>query len=86
MPIIIHHHHHHASSDPVALLQLERQVDLGQVLEAEGRQRLDLGLLLGAQHQLELGDPRGVGADEVLLELIVMVRCWCVVDGVNGVG
>ncbi len=57
------------SSNPVALLQLQRQVDLGQVLEPGAAQRLDLCLLLGLEHQLQLGDPLGVGLDKVLLQL-----------------
>jgi hypothetical protein len=56
-------------SNPVALLQLQRQVDLGQVLEPKAAQRLDLRFLLGLEHQLQLGDPLGVGLDKVLLQL-----------------
>ena len=47
----------HETSNPISLLQLEGQVDLRQVLEAEGAQCLDLRLLLALQHQLQLSHP-----------------------------
>lgn len=59
-------------SNPVALLQLERQVHLAQVLEPETGQRLDLGLGARAHHQLELGHPQRVAAHPVLLELSLL--------------
>ena len=36
--------------DPVPLPQLPRQIHFGDELEAEGRERLDLGLLLRLEH------------------------------------
>ena len=39
-------------SNPVALLQLERQVHLAEVLEPERAQRLDLGLHLAQRMQM----------------------------------
>ena len=59
-------------SDPVPLLQLERQVHVAEVLEAKAAERLDLGLDLGLEHELKLGDPRRVGLDKVLLQLCVV--------------
>lgn len=38
-----------------------------EVLEAKSREGLDLGLLLGLDHQLQLAAPRLVLLDEVLL-------------------
>jgi hypothetical protein len=55
-------------SNPILLLQLKRQVDLGEVLEPEGTEGLYLSLLLGAQHRLQLLHPALILLHEVLLE------------------
>lgn len=52
---------------PISVLQLLRQVGVGEVLEPEGREGLDLRLFLGLDHQLQLAAPRLVLLDEVLL-------------------
>lgn len=58
-----------SNSDPVTLLQFEGQVYLAEVLEAKTAQCLNLSLLLGFQHQLQLLHPLWVALDEVLLQL-----------------
>ncbi len=52
---------------------------LREVLEPERRQRLYLRLYAAGQHQLQLLNPRGVGLDEVLLQLhgcVFVARGW----------
>mmetsp|Transcript_14321 Transcript_14321/g.61383 ORF Transcript_14321/g.61383 Transcript_14321/m.61383 type:complete len:329 (+) Transcript_14321:1382-2368(+) len=59
------------ASDPVPLLQLQRQVHLRQVLEPVRRQRLDLRLGFRLEHDLHLLDPLGVLLDELLLQHVL---------------
>ncbi|POO02482.1 hypothetical protein TorRG33x02_014660 [Trema orientale] len=57
-------------SQPILLLQLQRQVDLRQVLKPERAQRLNFRLLLGLHHQSELLDPTRILLHEILLQQI----------------
>lgn len=54
---------------PVPVLQLLRQVGVRKVLEAEGREGLNLCLFLRLDHQLQLATPRLILLDEGLLSI-----------------
>mmetsp|Transcript_28122 Transcript_28122/g.62738 ORF Transcript_28122/g.62738 Transcript_28122/m.62738 type:complete len:343 (-) Transcript_28122:347-1375(-) len=60
-----------SSSDPVTGLNFPGEVNLGDELEAEAGEGLDLGLHLELDHELELLDPLGVLGDEVFLEQVL---------------